>query len=139
MPSISSPPDLPLSSSHCFRYRMAFGLDLVPTDRLILTERCDGSCIKLDWIRTRRPRFAKYPVLILIYAFVDDSGNDTAGLLSYNLVAQVGNCKSEFATLRSLWSASDLIITLLHQNHTRTIEATTSNSASTHLRLNDTV
>ena len=59
---------------HCFRCRMAFGLDFVRTDRLILTEKCDDSCVQPDWVRIRRPRFAKRPVLISIYAFVDGSG-----------------------------------------------------------------
>lgn len=53
---------------------MALGLDFLPTDRFILTERCDGSCIKPDWTWTRRPRDARHPVLLLIYAFFDRSG-----------------------------------------------------------------
>jgi hypothetical protein len=59
---------------HCFRCRMAFGLDFIRTDRPILTEKCDGSCVKPDWIRTGRPRHARCPVLMLMYAFADGSG-----------------------------------------------------------------
>lgn len=84
---------------------MAFGLDFLPTDRFILTEKCDGSCIKHDWVRIRRPRFAKQFVLMSIYAFVDGSGNDTAGFYSHALVVRVGSFKLESTTLRSSRSA----------------------------------
>ena len=62
---------------HCFSCRMAFGLDFLRTrgtDRLILADKYDGSCIKPDWIRKGCPRYAKCPVLLLIYAFADDLG-----------------------------------------------------------------
>jgi len=129
-------------SSHRFRYRMALGVDFLLTDRLVSIQRCsrcDGVCVKPDSTRARRPRRAKYPVLISIHALADSSGNDTAGLRSRDPVARVRSCMSELTSQYhdEHVAPPDSNIIPPHRYHKDIIKATTLNSASTRFRKNE--